>query len=122
MHVKARGYRFIMGHINPAASRTLQHGVWAASQYFNSNFIKNMRNIAVANVTAHCERTFIVLCNSMTFCFPLGLRITGVLDTVRCSTDSMYTDTQCTDLLHGKVETRYVCHVHITLPSLLVVL
>ena len=31
----ARGDRFTMGCINPVASHTLQHGVWAASQYFN---------------------------------------------------------------------------------------
>ena len=30
------GNRFIMGHVNPAAWQTLQHGVWAASQYFNN--------------------------------------------------------------------------------------
>ena len=30
------GDRFTMGHVNPAASCTLQHRVWAASQYLNS--------------------------------------------------------------------------------------
>ena len=25
-----------MGRVNPTASQTLQHGVWAASRYFNS--------------------------------------------------------------------------------------
>ena len=30
-----------MGRINPAASLTLQHGVWAASQYFNNQYTNN---------------------------------------------------------------------------------
>ena len=33
--MKAGGDRFTMGRINLVASRTLQHGAWAASQYLN---------------------------------------------------------------------------------------
>ena len=34
--MKAGGDRFTMSHVNLVASHTLQHGVWAASQYFNN--------------------------------------------------------------------------------------
>ena len=33
--MKARGDRFTMGPVNLVALYTLQHGVWAAFQYFN---------------------------------------------------------------------------------------
>ena len=47
--MKARGDRFTMDHINPVASHTLQHGVWAASQYKHQTryekAIKYIKNI-----------------------------------------------------------------------------
>ena len=43
MRVNTRGDRFIMSPANLAASLTLQHGVWAASQYFNKGYIQFLK-------------------------------------------------------------------------------
>ena len=54
--VKVGGDRLTMGHVNLAALCTLQHGVWAASQYLNS--IKSNLRVLVLNWYQFIETIF----------------------------------------------------------------